>query len=76
MPSGRGQMRLLILNALKSQPMTRKELVEHITDKRPNVSPDKLYWRVDSALNKMRLGGVVQREGRVWVLVERRYNER
>ena len=63
----RGHMAHIIREALSSRPMTRKELVAHIAAKRPDVPHERLYWRTASALNKLRVKGMVRREGRVWL---------
>ncbi len=62
----RGEMARLILCALSERPMTRRELVAHIAAKRPDVTLERIYWRTDAALNKLRVKGKVRREGRVW----------
>lgn len=60
-------MRLMVLGALRDGPMTRKQIVAHIAPLRPDVPPERLYWRVDAALAKLHYAGKVRREGRVWV---------
>lgn len=66
-PAKRGQMQRLVLEALREGPKTRAALVEWIAPKRPDAPPDRLYWRVDGALGKLRRKGAVRREGRVWL---------
>ena len=61
-----GQMARLILEALSERPMTRGALVAHIADKRPDVPLERVYWRTDAALDRLRVKGKVRREGRVW----------
>ena len=60
-------MGAMILDALSERPMTRKELMVRLAVKRPDVSPERLYWRTASALNTLRVNGQVKREGRVWL---------
>lgn len=64
----KGHMAYMILEALRQRPMTRKELVVRLADKRHDVSQEKLYWRTAYALNKLRVKGLVMRDGRVWRL--------
>ncbi len=64
-------MARLILCALSERPpMTRRELVTHIAAKRPDVTLERIYWRTDAALNKLRVKGKVRSEGRVWLLAQ------
>ena len=67
----RGAMRRLVLDALRGGPKTRKALVAAIAPLRPDVPPERLYWRVDAALAKLGHTGTVRREGRVWQLAMR-----
>ena len=60
----KGQMRSMILDALRDGPMTRNQLVEHVAPRRPDVPPERLYWRVDAALSKVRAAELVRRERR------------
>lgn len=53
----RGHMRRMVLGALRGDPMTRRQLVHHIPPLRPNVPPDRLYWRVNAALSKLKAKG-------------------
>ena len=63
-----GQMARLILDAMSDRPMTRLELVRHIAEKLPDVPPERVYYRTDAALNRLRLKGRVAREGLEWRL--------
>lgn len=63
----RYHMRLMVQDALKDGPRTRKQIVAHIAPMRPDVPPDRLYWRVDAALAKMRKAGQVRCEAGVWL---------
>lgn len=59
-------MAYMILEAIRARPMTLKELVAHLAHKRPDVPQEMLYWRTASALNKLRVKGLVLREGQLW----------
>jgi len=67
-PAKRGEMRRMVLDTLKDSPKTRREVVEHLIPLRPDVPLEKLYWRIDTTLSKLRMAGLVRREGRVWQL--------
>lgn len=66
----RGCMRRMALQSLKDGPMTRRQIVDHIAPLRPDVPPERLYWRVDAALQKLRKAGVAARDGRLWGLAQ------
>jgi hypothetical protein len=57
----RGAMRLHVVAALRRGPMTRREMLEHMANVRPDVPLNKLYWRVDSALSKLRMMAMAKR---------------
>ncbi|WP_136634948.1 hypothetical protein [Pseudooceanicola onchidii] len=61
----RGEMGRMVLDALRDGPKTRAQLVEYIGALRPDVPTDRLYWRVDGALSKLR--GKIE-GGPVWRL--------
>ncbi|WP_176224399.1 hypothetical protein [Maritimibacter sp. HL-12] len=63
-----GQMKKMVLDALRDGGKTRRELVDHIAALRPDVSPECAYWRTDAALSALRAKGLVSHEGRVWAL--------
>lgn len=67
-PAKRGEMRRMVLEALRDTPMTRRALVAHLAPLRPEVPLERLYWRTDTTLSKLRIAGLVRREGRVWAL--------
>lgn len=67
-PARRGDMKRMILEALRDGPKTRKDLVAYVAERRTDAPSDRLYWRVDAALSKLRTGGLVGRDGRVWKL--------
>lgn len=62
----RGHMHRMALEALKDGPLTRRQLVDRIAGQRPEVPPERIYWRTDAALAKLQAKGLVRREGRVW----------
>ena len=62
----RGAMKLMVLDALRGGSKTRRQIVDHIAPLRPDVPPDRLYWRVDAALAKLHHAGTVRRDGRIW----------
>ncbi|PHQ94029.1 MAG: hypothetical protein COB40_13095 [Marinosulfonomonas sp.] len=66
----RMEMHRIITEVLAGGRMTRVELVAHVAEKRPQVPPDRVYWRTDAALSKLRAKGLVQREGRLWGLAQ------
>lgn len=63
-----GQMRKLVLEALREGPMARRALVYYIATQLPDEPPDGMYKRVDTALHELRKKGVIGREGREWGL--------
>lgn len=69
----RGHMAFMVTEALRACHMTRKQLVEYIAPLRPDVPPERVYWRVDAALSKLRMNGRVVRDfgadGCLWRLV-------
>lgn len=69
-PAGRGEMKRMVLGALRDGSKTRRELVAYVAERRADAPPDRLYWRVDAALSRLRMAGLVGREGRVWSNVE------
>lgn len=60
-------MARMMMQALQSGPMTRRQLVDHISVLRPEVPPDRIYWRVDAALAKLHKAGVVGNDNGVWL---------
>jgi hypothetical protein len=63
----RSAMRWMVLDALRDGPKARRQIVAHVAPLRPDVPPERLYWRVDAALAKLHYAGRVRREGRVWL---------
>jgi hypothetical protein len=62
----RSTMRWMVLDALRDGPKTRKKIVAYVAPLRPDVPPERLYWRVDAALAKLHHAGKVRRNGRLW----------
>ncbi|MEY8838717.1 hypothetical protein AB9K41_06770, partial [Cribrihabitans sp. XS_ASV171] len=52
-------------------PKTRAEIVAYVEGKRTDAPADRLYWRTDAALSKLREKGLVRRVGSVWAGPER-----
>jgi hypothetical protein len=64
--AGKGQMRFMVITALRDGPMTRRDIVRHVAAQRPEIPADVAYRRVDRVLWKMGKAGLVVRDGRVW----------
>ena len=64
----RGHMRRLVLGALRGGPKAMPDLVAHVAAHRPELGPQAAYHRTGQALQKLRLAGLVTREGRSWGL--------
>lgn len=62
----RGQMRALVLEALRDGPKPLREIVAHVEAARPELEPRAAYVRTTQALARMRAGE------RVATLVDRR----
>lgn len=63
-----GQMRRIILDALREGPKPMRELVPLVHAARQGLSRQAAYQRTGQALVKLKLAGHVGREGRVWGL--------
>lgn len=61
-----GEMRRIILGALCEQPMPLSEIASVIAEKRGEINDRRLRNRTSQCLFKMKLRGMVRREGRVW----------
>ena len=61
----RNELRRAILDALRSGPMTGAQIAEAV---RGDLDPAAAYKRTYQALHKMKVNGMVRREGRVWLL--------
>lgn len=63
-----GFMRLMVMEALRGGPKRHSEVAAMILPRRPEITSQAAYKRTGQALAKMRLGGLVKREGRLWGL--------
>ena len=50
----RGEMQCMVMDAIREGAQTRAQIVAYVGARRPDVPPDRLYWRVDAALAKIR----------------------
>ncbi|MCA0870956.1 hypothetical protein LCL97_08975 [Seohaeicola saemankumensis] len=64
----RGQMRIIILDALRGGPKRLPEIAAHVVQCRPDADTERAYKRVSVVLTKMKAEGLVRHEGRVWRL--------
>ena len=60
-------MRTAIREALKDGPKTGPEIVRHVMRHRDGWNFKDAQRRVSTALTKMKLAGLVRREGLVWL---------
>ena len=67
-PAKRGQMKRMILGALSDHPMKRKQMMAHLGPLRPELTPEQLYRRTDTALWRLYVAGLVLLEAGVWSL--------
>ena len=65
-PFRRNQMRRAILEALRDGPQTGPEIVRHVMRYRDGWTFKDAQRRVSTALTKMKLAGLVRRDGWVW----------
>lgn len=57
-PARRGEMQRLVLEAIRGGHSARAQIVAYVAERRPDAPPDRLYWRVDAALAKLRKKGL------------------
>jgi len=69
-PFRRNQMRAAIFDALKDGPKTGPEIVRHVMHYRDGWAFKDAQGRVSTALTKMKLAGMVRREGWMWATAE------
>lgn len=60
------EVRRIILQALQGGPMTLPEVTHVIANARGEAYDKRLYQRTAQCLYKMKLAGMVRRDGRVW----------
>jgi hypothetical protein len=65
----KGQMRRILVGALSNGPKRMPALVACVAEARPEIAPGAAYSRTGQALQKLRLSGMVRRDGRLWRLV-------
>ena len=68
--AGRGIMRLMVLDALRDGPKGLADVTASVTARRQDISPDAAHKRTALVLSKMKVAGVVGREGHVWRLAQ------
>lgn len=61
-----GEVRHIVLTALKDRPMRLAEIAELIAETRGETDNKAHRNRTAQCLHKMKLAGLVRREGRVW----------
>ena len=66
----RGLMRLIVMDALRGGPMTLADLSRHVVTKRPELTYKAAYQRTSQVLTKLKLDGIVGRDGRMWGLAQ------
>ena len=64
----KGLMRVIVLDALRDGPKTMREMAQYVRARRPDISPEAAYQRTGQVLAKLKLRGLVARDGRVWRL--------
>lgn len=65
-PAYRGCMKRLILDALGGGPMALGDVVAHVVAGRSELTRETAYQRTAQRLYRMKLRGLVKREGRAW----------
>ena len=63
-----GIMRLMVQEALHDGPRTARDIAARIAARRPEITPEATHKRTAQALDRMRVAGLVKREGRLWGL--------
>lgn len=61
------EVRRIILRALDGGPMALPDIAQAIANARGEAYDKRLYQRTAQCLYKMKLAGMVRREGRVWL---------
>ncbi|NJM81883.1 MAG: hypothetical protein HC844_04705 [Tabrizicola sp.] len=65
-----GMMRLMVLEALRDGPRTAREVAAQIASWRPEIPPEATHKRTTQAMDRLRVAGLVKREGRLWGLAQ------
>ena len=68
--AGRGIMRLMVLDALRDGPKGLSDVAASVATRRHEISPEAIHKRTALVLSKMKVAGVVGREGHVWRLAQ------
>ncbi len=63
-----GLMRLMMLEVLRDGPKTARDVAAEIAARRPEITPAAAVQRTAQALDKVRVAGLVRREGPLWRL--------
>lgn len=63
----RGHMRWIVLDALRDGPKPFREVVAYVSERRPEITYEAAYQRTGQVLWKLRIAGMVRREGRAWI---------
>lgn len=63
----RGELRRMILDALRDGPQTGAQLAERIAGQRDGLTRQQAYKRVYIALHGMQRRGMVRHQGRLWL---------
>jgi hypothetical protein len=64
----RGMMRIVVLDALRDGPKCYAEIVALVAARRPEITLEAAYQRAGQASAKLKIGGAVARDGRLWRL--------
>ena len=67
--AGRGIMRLMVLDALRDGPRCLASVTVSVAAKRQDISSEAARKRTALVLSKLKVGGIVGRDGRLWGLV-------
>lgn len=63
----RGHMRWIVLDAIRSGCSSYRAIVGYVSERRPDIAYKAAYSRTGQTLWKLRMAGLVRREGRVWL---------
>lgn len=65
--SRHGLMSIIVLDALRDSPKALRDIVAHVAARRPELEYLAAYTRTTQVLAKLKLKGLVRREGTVWL---------